>query len=93
MRLLNRLKAKNSPKNIKKDDLGISETELFRRLGEKGCPVSSSYQKTSLQQTILKPCEICCRPATHMYGHAFDWDNRPWQGFPVYRYVNNNLLK
>lgn len=39
MRLLNRLKDKNSPKNNKNDDLGISESELLRRLEEKGCPV------------------------------------------------------
>jgi hypothetical protein len=35
MQFLNRLKNKNIPKNNKKDDLGISEIELFRRLEEK----------------------------------------------------------
>ena len=39
MRFLKRLKNKNIQKSNKKDDLEISEIELFRRLEKKGCPV------------------------------------------------------
>ncbi len=41
MRFIKRIKNKDIEKQNKKDDLGISELELFRRLAEKGCPVCS----------------------------------------------------
>ncbi|MEJ2169013.1 MAG: DUF6062 family protein [Desulfobacterales bacterium] len=44
MRFIKRIKNKNIEKHNKKDDLGISERELFRRLEEKGCPVCSALE-------------------------------------------------
>jgi hypothetical protein len=41
MRFLKRLKNGGIGKHNKKDDLRISERELFRRLEEKGCPMCS----------------------------------------------------
>ena len=41
MRFLKRLKNGDVEKSDKKDDLGISERELLRRLEENGCPVCS----------------------------------------------------
>jgi hypothetical protein len=41
MRFIKRVKNKDIEKHNKKNDLGISELELYRRLEEKGCPVCS----------------------------------------------------
>ena len=45
MVFLKRLKSQDSKKKDKKDDLDVSELELFRRLGEKGCPVCSVLER------------------------------------------------
>ena len=49
MRFLTHLKNGDLKKTNKKDDLGISEQELFRRLKEKGCPVCSVLERHDLK--------------------------------------------
>ena len=82
MRFLKRLRNRDVEKHVKKDDLGISERELFRRLEEKGCPVCGvlehhdrkyfswfsieKYHEPAFIESISRALGFCARHGAYM---------------------------